>query len=251
MNTIETPRIALLGICDKVVITNLNSDPLFNFSNIYGLKTFVNSYIFPFPLQDKEILLGIYNPITLEKAEIRIADDLNTEIAKTTVQIQKINGEQIAKIHQENQARTFGLPEYPAWLIYSIKFNGLISEPGQYKIQVNTIDDKWTDLGRFIFNYIPKPDLSEDEIATIKSDPSATKTVNIGIRCKNCQAGLFVYSSIERKKEQEPQYTWYKELPESFECTCKKIRFECKYIKENLHAFLGSKGKVSNLFSLI
>ncbi len=60
MNESKTPRIAFLGICDRVGKVR-NIDPRLYSLNILGLRCEVISHIFPMPLRAFRLVFAAYN----------------------------------------------------------------------------------------------------------------------------------------------------------------------------------------------
>jgi hypothetical protein len=115
--------------------------------------------------------------------------------------------------------------------------------------------DERREIGSVSIGYIQVPPLSEERIAAIKSHPRAAKTSKYIVKCQNCGDMLSIYAGLERSKEQEEKgNVWYREIPDTFGCTCGKTVVPLVKIRENLHAFLGmitpedSKVEISKLY---
>jgi len=97
--------------------------------------------------------------------------------------------------------------------------------------------------------------LTDESIAAIRSNPLAAKKIEALVQCQKCNDKIGAYVGLEKDTDLEKKGNiWYQELPDTFECKCKK-KFNLKYMKENMHALLGSvkidekiKGSVVRLY---
>jgi hypothetical protein len=63
------------------------------------------------------------------------------------------------------------------------------------------------------------------------------------LECKLCADKVLTYTGLERSAEAEAEgFVWSRDLPDRFECKCGKSTLSLVILKNNLHAYLGTRG---------
>lgn len=234
-------RIAFLGICERAKQFQTENGLCVK-QNIQGLTKVILSPVYPMCINSFQLVFALYEPSTFNEAEIQII----SKDADVVISI-KIGASSIAasKDSVEFAKISFSAPtKKEGWIVFTIplKFYGVsavIKEPGGYIVKLLK-QSKVIPLGLIQFLPAKVDPLSEDRIAAIKGNPRAAKYVKFRIKCSFCKASIDTYAGIERDSSIERSGNiWYKELPEKFTCKCGKGNLDLKYIRENLHVFLG------------
>jgi hypothetical protein len=121
-------------------------------------------------------------------------------------------------------------------------------EPGLYHLSLLT-EDGVKKLGSFEIVLVDPLPLTTDRKSAIKSDPAASKAIQIELGCKFCPTKYRVYSALE--KTDYPGCEWYEDVPDKFICECGKTTMSLQYIRKNLHAFLGQTIQSSNILDSV
>jgi len=135
---------------------------------------------------------------------------------------------------------TDDVPEIHGWqFLLSQLQKFLVDEPTRLSIYLRATVDREELLGHVAFYHLIPPPLNAAMIEALKADPFAAQALRLTINCNACGEGVRAYTALERIPEMEVTgWTWQLELPERFECKCKKTNISLEYIKSGLHAFL-------------
>jgi hypothetical protein len=133
----------------------------------------------------------------------------------------------------------------PAWTLLTVAMptRTILREPVPITL-VAGIDEFEEVIGQIGFAYAPALPLTSDRIEAIRSNPNATKWVRILVECNKCGNKLKAYAGLERSIDNEAEgWCWYRDLPDRFRCECGTNDINLRYIRESLHALLGSVQK--------
>lgn len=139
-----------------------------------------------------------------------------------------------------------------AFAVFPTKgLNLTLNAPGLYHIYLGT-DEGEIKIGSLSFALSPAQPLTEARVAAIRSDPNATKSVRMDLRCNQCNDAVRPYAGLEQSAEQEGEgWIWYETLPDSFTCSCGKLSTDLTIIRKNLHGLLGQRSTISQDLSFV
>ncbi len=224
--------VAFLGLCERV-----SYDVRLAKYNIIGLGGHIFSHIFPTNLTPYFIALSIRNIEKLHTYKFEITNDCGMQVAWLTITPHE--AEKYSETYVENFERVLISQSWTNVFLPLQDLNASLEHPGAYNLNLLT-EDKKTKIGEFIAQYVEAPKLTDETKAAIKSDPTSAKAVRVVLGCRFCDSKSRAYAAIDPIKKQEKEgYLWYENLPDRFDCECGKTSTELKYIKNNLHAFLG------------
>src|SRR3990172_12763783 len=92
MQAPDSPRIAFLGICDRVA-RERNVDPRFAKLNILGLRSEVVASIYPLPLKGIHLIFAIYDAGNVPPIEIIGSTDKRGEMLRLNVTLLSQDGD--------------------------------------------------------------------------------------------------------------------------------------------------------------
>ncbi|MDI3485589.1 MAG: hypothetical protein PWQ50_809 [Methanolobus sp.] len=217
-------KIVFLGFCERAELIS-KSYPRYN---ILGLEYVVLSTVYPL------VFKGSGSKLLFAVSDLYITDEWN-------VSIKSGNDELIANYRfsfdevNDNEPNS----DLVMWTHVLLPADDIIIQnPGVYNVFLSNGEED-IKVGSINFALANVEPLSEDMIATIKSNPNAPKAVRLGISCKVCNDGIMGYASFERMEEEEDSGSiWYEELPDSFVCTCGKTNCDLTIMRQNLHSLL-------------
>jgi len=239
----KIPDVAFLGVCERATLVK-GDDPHIWEHNLLGLKELVLCHVYPITLSGFHFAFAVYDPFSFDKCRVRILSPNGAELLFFDLQFEKTDSSLGISVFAQTQ--------YPVWSVVVAsgpEKSPLIKEPGQYKV-VLCRNNEEVSIGCLNFGYAQSTPLTEDRIAAIRSDPFASKWVRYSVRCNGCSKEIRTYTGLERSEKAEREgWVWYKLLPDDFYCGCGDNNFSLRYIRENLHAFLGGARKNNAEFS--
>lgn len=217
-----------LGICEKA------HKGLFGDHNLIGLTTNLFVYLVPTNLQGKFIVLAINSQEVTGRYDFSICDKNGT--VRGTF---NISFETCIDNTRFLDDMNLIIKKYHGWDIFfvPIDYELLVLSPGDFSIRMNSPREEL--LGSFSLLLAEAPPLTDERIAAIKSDPNCVSTVKAVLMCKECSSQLQVYCALDRHTYNIKDHIWYEDLPDYFECSCKKTSFDLRSIKRNFHVYLG------------
>jgi hypothetical protein len=238
------PIPTLVGIADKVVPA-INGNPAVP-TDIRGLRQMVLAYLFPLDLTSFSLAL-----LFPQGAPLYGRVELITETAQSYA----------IDYRMEIDGHTV-LP-YRALLGFSHRNNeapAILWQPGKVTIW-HERDGIRDTLGAIEFVFAQPNPLTVDQLLAIQSNPSK-RDVRLEIACIACRDGITPYAAVERISvsplQDAPNPVWYQDLEGTFTCSCGRLTFPLKYLREGLlhllwshHAMLPGRGlAVSSAISL-
>src|SRR5262249_38376150 len=122
--------------------------------------------------------------------------------------------------HVKNEGSIIVEFSHNMWRLASGKIDGVIPQPGTYTIHFR-YRDKEINVGEVQFLYRKFHGFSVEQLRAIESDPYSVKNIRAVLGCKFCPTELLAYCSLERNiNEEDEGYTWYQDLPDTFNCEC-------------------------------
>jgi len=240
----NTPKkasgIAFLGVCERAAYVREGNTNLFKW-NVLGLKQVVLSHVFPIPLRGMWFGWAFYGASVAPEHRVQITDDSGKEIFTFTITSQS------APSHEEEGVHTTDGPRFPVpahgWLtaFFCLRDSLIIIEnPGLYHLRLLTEEEGPKNVGQLLFAVVDPPPLTPDRISAIRSDPNASKAVQLELGCKHCVSKCRAYAGLDRSGKFEVKgWTWFQDLPERFSCDCGQTSFDLVTIRRNLHGLLG------------
>ena len=129
----------------------------------------------------------------------------------------------------------------PKYALQAIRLNGIYFKTDTFTLTIEENGKKY-DIGSYSLVYQKALPLTQERIQAIKSDPLSTKHLKLVIGCEKCNEKISIFCGIDKgKKEDTVNDIWYEDLPDYFKCKCSETKYELKYIRESLHAFLEYK----------
>jgi len=132
------------------------------------------------------------------------------------------------------------------WVVQSIAISDLvIPEPGEYRLVAH-----WSGgtayLGRVIFGFVPPPPPTDEQISAYEADPVSHKFVRLVLGCKKCDSKFKAYAAVKQSDEQDKDgFTFYRDLPDRFRCSCGATDIPLGYLREGMHGFLSRDASIS------
>lgn len=224
--------IKFLGICEKFQeIKRLEVQNGFQITgkDLIGLSEFVLSYIFPASVP--------YWVVGIDVEVIKGEKQLNYSLILKNEKFEKC-GDGFIGVSLE------GPVDIPGNLVlFAIPSDKVFLEsPGRYYLY-SSYNGEEKLIGSFFALHIPAAALTESQIEAIKTDPFARKFVKFELNYKS--EVIKTYAGVGKKKNDSTMkdYIWYQDLPDYHTFSDGK-QMNLQYIKNNLHAFLGS-GSIS------
>ncbi len=132
------------------------------------------------------------------------------------------------------------------WVIQGLPIADLlIPEPGEYRLLLHW-NGKTSYLGRMIFVFAPPAPLTDEQISAFEADPVSPKAVKVVYGCKKCDSKLRAYAAVKKTTEGDKDgFTFYRDLPERFQCSCGATNLPLQYLRAGMHGFLGRDARIS------
>jgi len=236
-NEQHTPRIALLGWCERASqVAGLH--PAMPQINIQGLSQGRFSHFFPVSVQGLSFVVGIYNPTEGESFTVEFRHSDGTKAFDFVLNLNEIQTydpaiSQYRPLH-DGEAKNKG------WTFQIVHAAGdsLVIRPDTFRAMFK---DGSTEhyLGSFAIGHVSVAPYSPDQIAALRTDPLARRVVRIGYGCKQCGAKFQTYAALERDAKQEQEgWKWSGELDGEYQCSCGGMKFSLEYLRTGLHGML-------------
>lgn len=235
-----TPGIAFLGMSENVSKTINGTPPLTSLS-ILDLRTAVFSKVYPLNINHFTCIFAIRNIVEFEKIDFRC----RTLKENSEVFFANLSVKSATPPSREPQLSNFQFDDTTihvdsTWTVvpFRVPEKAIVFKPDTLSFYA-IIDDVEYNIGKVIFHFAQPHPLTTERIDAIKSDPTAAKFVKYNIMCNECNSGLTALAGIERP-ELKPNETWYQDLGEHFECSCKKLSFPLEYLRKGIVYGLGN-----------
>ena len=242
----NAPDIAFLGICQKT--ESFRTDDAQDWTyHILGLRSSFQLPVYPASLQDYELVFAIYNIRNLEQTYVRIINESGVPVSGLDLNADDRAFKEI--IFPNSLASTYD----SKWEIYSVRINPPfpIMSPGIFQVVLSRNNEE-VPIGCISFTIANVPPLTQDEINWLRLNPDTAGKPQLMYECSECADSLKVYTGLERSEQYEKEgFVWYSDLPDTFECRCKKLSFDLTYIRSNMHALLKHAVKPDGDKSLI
>lgn len=219
------PGLIFLGLCDRASYVRDGNTNLFNW-NILGLRDIVLSYIYPISLDGWFIGFAFHSSKQELNDQIRFIDEFGKQVGTINLS-RKVGspGDDDAPLKTDGPLiRVIEL----GWTIVFlplIKLGWLIPKPGTYYLEHIT-DDGVKKMGILQFIAIDPPQLTQERITSIKSEPNSMKAIRMDLHCRRCSSNFLVYASIDRDNKAEKQgWRWYKDVPQEFTCQMRQDKY--------------------------
>ncbi len=237
MTNIKIPEVAYLGVCESAKQMRIGA-PYFWYLNILRLRHIVIPVIYPISLSNFQLMLAIYDIINFPKSRISIRTEDGREFCGADFEPTPILLEEDGSVSIPDEVFIPG--NLPSWITIPYPLPDiLIQAPERFNICLVKGDEEFS-LGPLTFASIELPPLTEDRIAAIRSDPTASKSVRMEIKCKKCGDELKVYCSLDRDDNKIGRdFIWYQNIPDEFRCRCGKSVTNLGILRKNMHALLG------------
>jgi hypothetical protein len=239
-----SPPVAFIGFCDRGKHVQ-EGHPIFWRHHLFGVRQAILAPIFPLDLSTGQLVISIFNPVkTMRDYSIRMLHPDGREVLSLSTSGPEVE-ERTDNQSSDSSSQSFFMhhgAEENTWVLFLLPIpptGNIIDQPGHYRITIRSGADEIT-IGQLSIAYGKSEPLSLDRIDAIKSDPQAAREVRLELSCVACGDTCRVGVAID-KSERKDDYTWYEDVPDIFECKCKSLRQNMKYIKENLHACLGMR----------
>jgi hypothetical protein len=245
--TTNNIEVAFLGIAERSTPIR-EGDTFLTKWNVIGLKLFVPLFFFPTNISGWRFVFAMrHQPL----GDITLNIVLKTESGEELGSLPPLLGSFSEQSPLESpppltssRGGAFIVPLPEAWHFVSflIPTNPiLITRPGRNLLTLRRTDGTEEIIGEFECVLFDPPPLTTERIAAIKSDPHATKTLQMTLGCKKCHDNILAYASLERSEQHETQgYIWYENLPETFACHCGGTVIDLRSLKRNMFAPLGN-----------
>ncbi len=248
--SMSEPSVVFLGVCERVVYVRDGNTNLFKW-NILGLKNTILSYIFPIKFRDLGIGLAIdYDKVT-DKIDLRIIDKEKKEVGFINIQIKKIQQESKGIKPGYNLMVQLPKTNWGALFLPVRETDLIIHKPGTYHICLSQ-QDELNVIGQLNFVLVDPPSLTQERIAAIKSDPTATEVVKMDFECKKCFSKFKMYAALQPNEKLEADgYLRDNTVPDEYICDCGKTRIDLRVPRKNLHGFLGFRRRQNEELNFI
>jgi len=240
-NAPSIPRLAFLGVCDRVnkvrnVLTGLQS------YNLLNLRNEIVSNFFPLPLSGLHMVFALFDPTASNVPAIVCDSNSRGHLFRLDLKTVSLVPEEIPPDPRSFQE--FHVPTYSPWLVVPLPFpeiNSVALSPDLFHFYAVDEKNKFPIGGLALYYQQPAP-LNQERIAAIRSDPYASKAARMHFSCNSCRDTLKVYTGIERSKDAEKEgYMWYADLGDQFKCKCGANQIDLAMLRSGFHAVLGKR----------
>lgn len=226
--------IQFLGICQRA---DLNSKS--NNWNLLGLSFQVTAIVLPLSLG--QVFFGFnLRTDTIDKTKkIQIVDENKTIVTDLLVGPDGTRPNDALENLLDYDGKVV-LSAQTEWTTIFLPIRGIhLERSGRYSL-IDTTEGEEILLGDFWCRTVAAQQFTPSEISAIRSNPHASKVVHVEMGCKECDSSLKTYSALEQSDEMVGKgYIWYKNVDESFDCTCGKVSIDLSPLRNNLHLYLG------------
>jgi Domain of unknown function (DUF4263) len=239
-------EVAFLGIAERSAIIR-EGETLLTKWNVLGLKNYVPLYYFPTHISGWNFAFAVrHHPQENIALDIIIKTEEGDSVGNFQLRasFSDIHPEDSPLPIASSREGSFIVPLPEAWHFLSLRIPELpvlLLGPRRMLLTLRRTDATEEIIGEFETVLVDPPPLTAERIAAIKSDPSATKTLRMRLKCNHCHGKISAYSGLEQDQQQEADgYLWYANLPENFVCQCGRTVIDLRSLKRNMFAPLGN-----------
>lgn len=243
MPTEPKPLPIVLGIAERAAQVRDRNTNLYMW-NTLGLRTIVPCAVFPMPFPNWSLAVAFPADAFTEDQRFVFLDSDDTELGWLAVEgaAQSTASLEAGPEAEADKRHLSFLAIAGSWTLLFIPIVDtkiLLRRPGPVVIRLKSAAGPT--VGRLNFALLSVPPLTVEQINAIRSNPVAAKAVQIKYQCNTCHDTFKAYSALERLENLELQgFQWHKDIPARYACTCGANTIELEYIRNNLHALLGS-----------
>ena len=195
--------IAFLGFADKSLM-----NPTTTKLNLVGLSPILATYIFPFDLNGRFMVLAIRG-VPTDPVKLTFVWSSGEVLGSFTLE-------------PEGEVREVSDTQFSPWTMMPIPLSIKslpVDHPGEAILKQTLPDGSEVNIGLCEFVQAEGEEYSEPFLAALKLDPRSTKLVRIVLHCKSCLDRVGAYVGIERNPELEASgFYWFRDLPDKFHC---------------------------------
>jgi hypothetical protein len=215
--------------------------PEFGVTDLIGLCDAISCPVFPMHLAGLNLVLSVYCTQESETHEIVLRSPQGEDVWRVKIVTE-------IKIGQFDENAPKVILESPGvWNLCIVPMSDpkvSVFYPGAYTLSSES-GAQQVPLGKIVFLEMPVQPLTPDVRAAIESNPFASEAVVYFLECDSCAKRLEVYASLDRPKNLESKgMKWYRDLDDEFTCDCAQVRIPLKWIRSNLHYYLGNTSGV-------
>jgi hypothetical protein len=236
---IESPLVAFLGVCQGSLLQTVEGSPDFWKEDLFGLTTIVPCAFFPWTLRGLRFVFATSDFTLLHNSRFRVTWPDGVTFRDFGVELYRTDDPDAPF---GDPPPVSGLEFSPDWklLIWNAPDVNFVAGRGRYKVTFHQREQERT-IGWLTLEHVPPPPLTPDRIEAIRTNPAALRHCKLLIECTECCAGITPYTALERCDDYEKKgYVWYKDLPDTFDCYCGKVRIDLTLLREHFHSILGS-----------
>lgn len=238
MSETRVPAIAYFGACERAAQHRDGTPALWSMS-LMGLRETFLFPVFPVGLQGFGFVFALYHPEVRPRGRISLVGEDDREVFHFDYGVTVNDLPKTVEMPDD-----FGVvmqSRYPAWAPILMRApRMLVTKPGLYRFCIAEPEGRWQTLGAFDLRHAPQPPLTVDRLNAIRANPEAAKAVRFKLACTECKDELVVYAALNRTREQETnRLVWHEDLPEAFSCACGTTKVDLRWMRGNLHGFLG------------
>lgn len=245
---IESP--IFVGSCTKTVLRGVHTD-------YFGVGSLQIAPVFPWSAQGISLLILVPKSfLETDRFAIRLTRasdpagfaEVNAEIKQFTHE--PIQLASIAKqLHESppqvvEPAQTteiLGLSTGSHYLLSVVTPHLWLSEPDTILISLRTPNSTF-ELGSVLFAFEPAPQLSDQEVMAMLSDPHFKRSIEFRVRCSACPIPILFYETIDDLSQLPVDLvtngTRISSLPDIATCSCGRLQFKTQYLKDGWRHFL-------------
>lgn len=234
------PDVLFLGLAERAAYVRDGNTNLFKW-NVLGLKHIVLSHIYPLTLSGFSAGFAFLPKAVSAGNKFWIVDESGKEAGFISLSTRNASlNDPDAAINKDGpMILLLGEGWTVAFLLLG-KPSIVIPAPGLYQVLCE-VDGSRVVVGQLHFAAVDAPELTQERIAAIRSDPTASKAVRIELGCNRCPTKARAYAALDRSTKSEAEgWTWYRDLPDEFVCDCGTTKMPLRYIRQNLHGLIGT-----------
>lgn len=226
-----------LGVCDRFRQNGSTSEFLLPKYDVLGLGDHALFPIFPFSLQS--ITLCFASRVRQNATLNLVVRDSSGEAVCTSVAKVSVNAinTETGSIASEADLSSY-FPNYIMCPIHP-SADTWATKPDIYNIFQIDDDQSEHKIGMFVLGEIDIPPLTPDRISAIRSNPHATKGIEMGLKCKKCDSEIRAYASLDRDDSKHIGMVWHEDLPDVFSCRCSSVHLSLQSVRRKLRSLLG------------
>lgn len=245
------PGIIFLGLAERVAYVREGNTNLFKW-NVLGLKHTILSNIYPMRLNGWSVGLAFLLELMNREHKLILTDETGKDVGFINISANSTKANDAEMLAPKQQTQL--LVPQKGWATAFLPLGDatiVIEKPGTY--YVNYADqESCTVVAQLHFILVDPPPLTPERIAAIKSDPLASKAVRVELGCNHCPTKYRVYAALDKsQKSEDDGWIWYRDIPDTFTCSCGKANLPLEIIRRNLHGFLGMHRDVNEELNFI